>query len=114
MKKINSIILALILISFFAALISGCHQPSPLTGTWSDNDGNKIVFADDGTFNAIIKYKDGTKETYSGMYSVLENVISFSKSDGNANTEWDIRGSLLYLTWTSQGKQIALTLYRTA
>ena len=30
------------------------------------------------------------------------------------NTEWDIRGAMLYLTWTANGKTTMLNLYHTA
>ncbi len=91
-----------------------CYTPSPLFGTWSDNLGNKITFSNDMTYTAIIAIdrildEDGNvlkyeKETYSGSFAVAENVLSLSTEYGSIVTEWDIRGSILYLDWTmSQG-----------
>ncbi len=101
-----------LLAAFFAAALASCYQPSPLYGAWSDNAGNKISFADDGSFTATIKDTNGDTQTYSGDYSVIENIISFSKEDGSLNSEWDIRGGILYLTWfDSYGSAINLTLY---
>lgn len=106
---------ATLMAAFFGTLLTSCYSPSPLYGSWSDNAGNKISFADDGSFNATIKDSNGDTQTYSGSFSVIENVISFSKDDGSINTEWDIRGGLLYLIWTdSYGTQITLTLYHSA
>ena len=96
------------------ALVS-CYVPSPLYGSWSDNDGNKISFMDDGTFVAKIRDPDTEQSViYDGDYSVVDNVISFSTSDGIVvNSEWDIRGAMLYITWTSGGVTYNLSLYHT-
>lgn len=97
------------------ALMSACYTPSPLYGTWSDNQGNKIILSSDNTYTAIIVDTNGNTTNYSGGYTVLENVISFSRSDGNMNTEWDIRGGMLYLKWLDEsGEEQNLTLYHTA
>lgn len=94
---------------FFALVLFSCFTPSPLYGTWSDNLGNKITFSDDNTFTAIIAvertvidddYNVPVTETFSGSFSVAENVLSFSTDYGTIVTEWDIRGSILYLDWT--------------
>ncbi|MBR5096428.1 MAG: hypothetical protein IK094_04900 [Treponema sp.] len=107
MKKFAFIIMALLI----GTLVS-CYQPSPLYGAWSDNAGNKISFADDGSFSATIKDTNGDIQNYSGNYTVIENIISFSKDDGSINSEWDIRGGILYLTWfDSYGAAVSLTLY---
>ena len=107
MKKFAFIILAILI-----GTLASCYQPSPLYGSWADNIGNKISFADDGSFNATIIDSNKTKQNYSGSYTVLENVINFSKEDGSINSEWDIRGGILYLTWfDSYGDPINLTLY---
>lgn len=95
---------------FLSLVLFSCFTPSPLYGTWSDNLGNKITFSNDNTYTAIIatdriidaddnviKYE---KETFSGSFSVAENVLSFSTDYGTIVTEWDIRGSILYLDWT--------------
>ncbi len=108
-----------------SALFS-CFTPSPLYGTWSDNLGNKITFSDDNTYTATIAVErtvdesDGSvinieTEVYSGSFSVAENVISLSTEYGLIVTEWDIRGSILYLNWTlPKGHTetvVSLTLY---
>ena len=94
---------------------SSCYTPSPLYGTWADNDGNKISFVSDGTFVAKVNDSDSNLITYEGSYNVIDNVIVFSTSDGLAvNTEWDIRGSVLYLTWTAAGTTKNLSLYHTS
>ncbi len=98
-------------------LFCSCYTPSPLYGTWSDNDGNKIQFIDDGTFSATIKDSDNQIISYSGEWSVIDNVLIFTiKGDSQytRNTEWDIRGAMLYLTWTANNTTKILTLYHTA
>lgn len=112
MKKFRSIFFAPVIISIFIGFFGSCYQPSPLYGAWSDNAGNKISFADDGSYTATIIDSNQSKQTYSGSYAVIENVITFSKDDGSINSEWDIRGGMLYLTWfDSYGEAIRLTLY---
>ena len=112
MKNLKSSFWAFVIVSIFAGLFVSCYQPSPLYGAWSDNSGNKISFADDGSYSATIIDSNQSKHTYSGSYAVIENVITFSKDDGSINSEWDIRGGMLYLTWfDSFGEAIRLTLY---
>ena len=86
-----------------------CYSPSPLYGTWSDNLGNKLTFLNDNTYNSTIVvnqvYEDGNllhteTEIYEGSFSVVENVLSLSTEYGTIVTEWDIRGSILYIDWT--------------
>lgn len=111
------------------ALFAGCYEPSPLYGVWSDNDGNSITFVSDGTFLAAIKESAATEAvTYQGDYTVMENTVTFSymalSPNGEdlsltKNTEWDLRGSMLYIQWwlmnDSGNPQIKqLTLYHTA
>ena len=99
-----------------SAVITGCAQPSPLYGTWNDNQGNKISFMSDNTFTASV-YDDLSHETIisSGRYNVLLNALTFSTDTGQTlNTEWDIRGNMLYLDWTlSDGTTKHLILYKT-
>ena len=111
----------LILITGFALLMSvlfcSCYTPNPLYGTWTDNDGNKIQFIDDGTFSATIKDSANQLISYSGEWAVVDNVLIFTiKGDSSysRNTEWDIRGSMLYLTWTANNNTKMLTLYHTS
>ena len=116
MKNLKSVFAAILLGTFTAAFCAvfcaSCYQPSPLYGAWSDNAGNKITFSDDGSFSASIKDSNGDVQNYSGDFTVVENIISFSKEDGSLNSEWDLRGGILYLTWfDAYGSPIKLTLY---
>lgn len=99
---------------FVVCVLFSCFTPSPLYGTWSDNLGNKITFSDDMSYTAVIATdrdidEDGNvlknkTEIFSGSFTVAENVLSLSTEYGLVVTEWDIRGSILYLDWTmSQG-----------
>ncbi len=108
MKTVFKMLFSLCAI-FFAFALFSCFTPSPLYGTWSDNHGNKITFSDDMTYTAIIAVEaitDGNEnygfltETFSGSFAVAENVLSLSTEYGSIVTEWDIRGSILYLDWT--------------
>ena len=56
----------------------------------------------DGTFNATTTINNHS-ELSEGTYSVLKNVIVFTRSSGTVmTTEWDIRGNLLYLDWLDE------------
>lgn len=111
---------------FVCGVFFSCFTPSPLFGTWSDNLGNKITLSNDMSYTATIAGdrvldEDGKvlgykTEIYSGTFSVAENVLSFSTEYGTVVTEWDIRGSILYLDWTmpseASGEQVKnLRLY---
>ncbi len=125
MKSIKKFFLpvTVMFVCFVSFLLSSCYEPSPLYGKWADDYGNYITFTSDGTFVAkiYIEPQDEKSETnYQGDYSVIDNVLVFtvSEKDGETvsetvNTEWDIRGSMLYLTWTnaSNSKTLNLTLY---
>lgn len=125
MKSMKKIFLSLaVMFAFFASfLLSSCYEPSPLYGKWADDYGNYVTFTSDGTFVAkiYIEPQDEKSETnYQGDYSVIDNVLVFtvSEKDGETvsetvNTEWDIRGAMLYLTWTnaSNSRTLNLTLY---
>lgn len=104
-----------VLAAVAALFLSACYEPSPLYGKWADNYGNQITFISDGTFVAKIFTSDVDESavTYQGDYSVIDNVLVFSVSDGNSiNTEWDIRGSMLFLEWAvSENRTKQLTLY---
>lgn len=111
MKKFFSLVLPI----FILVGLLSCYTPSPLYGSWADNDGNKISFVSDGTFVARIINSNDKPETYEGNYNIIDNVIIFSTSDGlTVNTEWDIRGSMMYLTWTASGTTKNLALYHTS
>jgi len=104
----------LILLAGIIGLFVSCYTPSPLYGSWADNAGNKITFVQDGTFTAKIVDSEGNSEVVSGNYNVIDNVIVFNVTGDvvySRNTEWDIRGAMLYLTWTTDKDPINLTLY---
>ena len=115
MKNNKRAIITLLTI-FTILILSSCYTPSPLYGTWNDNIGNKITFISDGTFTAKILDQYGQEISYDGDYTVIDNVLIFNTQSGKViNTEWDIRGSLLYITWTIKDNEtISLTLYHTA
>ena len=116
-KMKNRFILAAGFALLMAIIVCSCYTPNPLYGTWSDNDGNKIQFIDDGTFSATIKDSDNKIIPYSGEWTVIDNVLIFTiKGDSQytRNTEWDIRGAMLYLTWTANNNTKMLVLYHTA
>ncbi len=96
-----------------AGVFSSCYIPNPLYGEWSDNLGNTIVFKEDETFSAKIRTAANDTREYSGSYSVQENALIIVAETHSMNTEWDIRGSMLYLMWThNDGESKNLTLYR--
>lgn len=100
----------LFFIMLCALTLVSCYTPSPLYGTFSDNLGNSITFIQDGTYVATIGGNN-----FEGTYVVLENVVTFSQSTGDViNSEWDIRGNILYITWTLNSGTTELSLYRTA
>ncbi|MBP3709766.1 MAG: hypothetical protein J6I73_05115 [Treponema sp.] len=103
------------IISGLTFIISSCYTPSPLYGTWVDNSGKaQIIFTSDGSFNASIVSSTGETVTYSGTWSVMNNVLHIKKNTGSSFvTEWDIRASNLYLTWTyDNSEKKALTLFQ--
>lgn len=112
MKKLNILIAAIFSVVIF--LLPSCYTPSPIYGTWADNMGSKFTFVSDGTYTAsITNIETNISTRYSGSWTVMDNVLIFTKGDGSTlNTEWDIRGSMLYLDWTDEEGGIQhLTLY---
>ncbi len=96
--------------------LNSCYVPSPLYGNWTDNAGNSIRFQSDAAFSAKIKTSTGSN-SYQGTYVVNENVLVFEveKPSYNVVSEWDVRGSMLYLVWKdSGGESVLLTLYFTS
>jgi hypothetical protein len=95
---------------FFAA----CAEPSPLYGTWADNKGNTVSFFDDNTFSAKVAGSGGPTN-YSGNYTLLLNSLTMDCSEMGLRivTEWDIRGNILYIGWTTaDGEALSLTLFK--
>ncbi|AEE16835.1 hypothetical protein [Treponema brennaborense] len=117
-KQKYNVYAPIIILLYIAAIcfVSGCAEPSPLYGTWADNRGDKITLMADGNFNATITDALGVASRSEGAYTVLLNAISFTTNSGKQIvSEWDIRGNMLYLTWTSEdGDPLSLTLYKTA
>lgn len=109
MKHTLSLTILTLLLSM---IISSCYSPNPLYGKWADNQGSTITFNSDMTYSAKIT-NAGTSTDYSGKFTVIENVLIFSKDTGGSiNTEWDIRGSILYCYWLdNNGIKQDLTLY---
>jgi len=101
------------LVAFAALMVTSCDTPSPLYGTWADNTGSKITFIADGTFTASITDTAGILTLYDGTWSIIDNVLIFTKSSGSTvDTEWDIRGAMLYLDWVDDYNETqSLTLY---
>lgn len=116
-KKCTTLILLIAAVCFVPVIFSACYTPSPLYGSWSDNRGNKISFINDGTFVAKINNSTEIPVTYEGDYFVMDNALIFTVKDPSysVNTEWDIRGAMLYLDWVGSDKQeVSLTLYHIA
>ncbi len=105
----------IIIYTFILCFFDSCYEPSPLYGSWADNNGSKISFSSDGTFTAsIVDIELHTSTTYSGEYQVLMNTLVFKTDTSTRVTEWDIRGNMLYFTWTQETEQFAMTLYKIA
>lgn len=111
----KTILTGLIVLLTSLVLIS-CYTPNPLYGTWADNDGNTIQFQADGSFSATILNSSNTPIDYQGTYDVVDNVLIFhitGDKEYSRNTEWDIRGAMLYLSWTANNVTKSITLYHT-
>ena len=113
------------LVSLFLCLILfSCYTPNPLYGTWADNNGNTYTFQQDYSFTSKVSMNNKIY-SYTGTWQVLDNVISFAVQsvsvDGSEETsvsktiitEWDLRGSILYLSWTEENISHLMTLYHT-
>ena len=98
-----------------AVFLVSCREPSPLYGSWADNRGNTLSFFDDDTFSARIVRSGRPSENFNGNYSLLMNVLTLDCRNVELRivTEWDIRGNILYLTWTSaDGEAMQLSMYK--
>ena len=104
MKNTVRNIIVLVSLIFIVCGFAGCYEPSPLYGDWQDNAGNEILFSNDGTFSAQIKNGTSTDQ-YSGTYDVIDNIIQLKVLESaveetyTIRSEWDVRGSILYLIW---------------
>jgi len=107
------------LVFLYSFLVLSCYTPSPLYGTWVDSStNNSLVIQSTGDFVARIKGDSGTTTTYQGTYTVIDNTLIFLVTDPysyTVPTEWDVRGSILYCTWTNEDDEIVnLSLYHTS
>lgn len=117
MKKNISGILVIIAALFITTFFTSCYTPSPLYGTWSDNEGNKINFMPDGSFSSIILDSENNSVSYEGKWTCIDNVLIFNISadiNYSRNTEWSLSGAILKITWTSNNNTKNLILYHTA
>ena len=79
----------------------------------ADFAGNKVTFMEDASYSATITL-NGNAENEDGTYNVLKNVMVFTRASGTVmETEWDIRGNLMYLNWIdADNRYRALTLMK--
>jgi hypothetical protein len=94
---------------------AACPEPTPLLGSWADNMGNTLTFGAENSFSASISYSAGTTDAFQGRFTVLLNALTIDCTEPYALrvvTEWDIRGNMLYLTWTTVTGSVPLTLYK--
>jgi len=117
-KKKKIITLRVVLPILAAAVIliflASCITPSPLYGTWADNKGNAFSFFNDDTFSARVS-RMGITQIFEGNYTVLMNVLTLDclNVELRVVTEWDIRGNILYLDWTSsEDESMSMTLFK--
>lgn len=112
MQKFSLVITNVLLVLCLFILV-GCTTPSPFIGTWADNSGNTITFGIENDFSASIKNASDDLISYTGTYTVIQNALYIESDNLNIVTEWDIRGSMLYLEWTDADKfSQKLTLYK--
>jgi len=108
----RAVLIVPILLGAAVLFLTSCTEPSPLYGSWADNRGNIFIFFDDGAFNAKIA---GADQVYEGNYSLLMNVLTLNCTNIELRivTEWDIRGNILYLDWTTaENESMSLSLYK--
>lgn len=113
-KHISAGIFALLLALTVSVSVSSCYVPSPLYGTWADYTGDSITFMTDMSYTSRVTV-NGVTQSQTGTYDVLMNILVFTDDTGSVmETEWDIRGNILYLTWTVGSTNKQLTLYKIA
>lgn len=113
-KHISAGIFALLLALIVGVSVSSCYTPSPLYGTWADYTGDSITFMTDMSYTSRVTV-NGVTQSQTGTYDVLMNILVFTDDTGAImETEWDIRGNILYLTWTVGSTNKQLTLYKIA
>lgn len=84
----------------FAVFFMSCKLPNPLYGSWSDVKGeNQITFIQDGSCTVKMKtVNSGT--SMSGTYRIIQNTVIFELPSIKVNSEFDVRGNVLSITWT--------------
>lgn len=100
---------------FFAVYVTSCKVSSPLYGTWASNSGDKLILDKGDSCVMYFPSLSATASTQSGSYSVLLNMITFSMPNGTYVFEWDVRGKILYLTYTdnsASGGKIGISMYK--
>ncbi|MGL4982047.1 MAG: hypothetical protein ACRC4W_04250, partial [Treponemataceae bacterium] len=84
-----------------------CAEPSPLVGKWSDNYDFLTLMPDMGFTFSIKDKASGEITRLEGTYAVSNNVLVFSLVEGyTILSEWDIRGSMLYLYWPNPNDNV--------
>ena len=114
MKK-GLFVLAIIAVVIMPVCFVGCADSTILYGVWKNSSGDEVTLVSDGTFTAYVPSSGDTSE-YAGNYSVLQNVIQFTATDGNIFlSTYSIDGGILYLTWTPDDStnDTAIAFYRT-
>ena len=103
-----------IILAALTYLGASCSMPGPLYGSWADNRNNTFTFYTDDTFDVRIANPGFPAENYSGRFTLLMNVLTLHIDDGfRIVSEWDIRGNILYLNWTTEaGQPMSLTLFK--
>lgn len=117
MNVINSLKYGLFfsVVLFFAVYVTSCKVSSPLYGTWASNSGDKLTLNSGDSCVMYFPSLSQTAGTQRGSYSVLLNMITFSMPNGTYVFEWDVRGKILYLTYTdnsSSGGKIGISMYK--
>lgn len=114
MRSLNRRYIGITALLAAVSVFLSCTTPVPLYGKWADNRGDTLSFYDDGTFAASINDLVNGVTQVDGDFSILLNSLVFNCSNGSQIvSEWDIRGNILYVNWTSgDGALIPLTLYK--
>lgn len=108
-------LLVLTFVGLVSSFLVSCYIPSPLYGVWM-NDQKDSLTINSGSpmeFTASFYDEKGSAVLYSGTCITKDNVIIFTIDGGGMKmTEWDIRGNILYLTWTDEfNRSRTLKLY---
>ncbi len=100
------------LLACFIMMLFSCAEKITLYATWSDGNGNSIMFNEQ--FNYTARFA-GQSDDSIGTYTWYLNTIVLTDTNKNSTfMEWDIRGNTLYLTFTdSNGDNQVLALTKT-